>query len=416
MHIGGSDHGGGPTPYNTPYILAADRWRTGQGASRSPRPGAPGPRWQRIGPYIAPYIACWGASGASVTGAVRYNLWQSRRRTVKVGQGPASEDELSRTVSALGLTTSEGIDDMDLSRVVALANGKGGVGKTSLTANLAGEFAREGSRVLVVDLDISGNLKLDLGLAGHPADDAGQGIVQSIVDEAPLHIVRDVRPGVDWVPGGPKLNWLLPMAYGAGPGIPAGSVGEGWRAALSNAIEAGDYDMVLVDTPPGNRELQQMALTAARWILVPMKSDPASWDGLRVLGPLAAQARKDNPDLEWLGMVLFGHQSTATRIRQNVLDHLASDGEDAIPVLNTSIRASEKTAQECRLRGLLVRELVDRAAAADPSERFKALRARKHDPSVSIPESLPQSSTSMAGDYAELAAEVAARILESEKP
>ena len=64
---------------------------------------------------------------------------------------------------------------MDLSRVVSLANGKGGVGKTSLTANLAGEFAREGSRTLVVDLDVSGNLKLDLGLVGHEGDDPGRG-------------------------------------------------------------------------------------------------------------------------------------------------------------------------------------------------------------------------------------------------
>ena len=303
---------------------------------------------------------------------------------------------------------------MDLSRVVALANGKGGVGKTSLTANLAGEFAREGSRVLVIDLDISGNLKLDLGLVGHPEDDAGQGIVQSIVDEEPLHIVREVRPGVDWVPGGPRLNWLLPMAYGVGPGIPAGSLGEGWRAALARAIDDGDYDMVLIDTPPGNRELQQMALAAARWILVPMKSDPGSWDGLQVLGPLVAQARKENADLEWLGIALFGHQSTATRVRQTVMDNVASDGDNSIPLLNASIRASEKTAQQCRIQGLLVRELVDRAGT-DPSERFKALRARRQDPSINIPEALPQSSTSMAGDYAELAAEVAARILKAEE-
>ena len=253
---------------------------------------------------------------------------------------------------------------MDLSRVIALANGKGGVGKTSLTANLAGEFAREGSRVLVVDLDVSGNVKLDLGLVDHEGDDFGQGIVQGIVDETPLHIVKDVRPGIDWVPGGQRLNWLLAMSYGAGPGIP--------------------------------------------------KSDPASWEGLQVLGPLVAHARKDNPDLEWLGMVLFGHQSTATRIRQNVLDNLAADDHSSLPLLETSIRASEKTAQECRLRGLLVRELAARAAS-DPNERLRALRARRHDPSVRIPEVLPQSSTSMADDYAALAAEIAARILAAEE-
>lgn len=155
------------------------------------------------------------------------------------GETPTSESELSH-IRGCDRPIYVGRDrHMDLSRVVALANGKGGVGKTSLTANLAGEFAREGSRVLVIDLDISGNLKLDLGLVGHPEDDAGQGIVQSIVDEEPLHIVREVRPGVDWVPGGPRLNWLLPMAYGVGPGIPAGSLGRVgvplWRGRSTTA-------------------------------------------------------------------------------------------------------------------------------------------------------------------------------------
>lgn len=301
---------------------------------------------------------------------------------------------------------------MDLSRVVALANGKGGVGKTSLTANLAGEFAREeDSRVLVVDLDISGNLKLDLGLVGHDGDDAGRGIVDAIVEQAPLNIVKDVRPGVDWIPGGPRLNWLLAMSYGTGPDIPAGSVGEGWREALGQV--AGDYDMVLVDTPPGNRELQLMALTAARWILVPMKSDPASWEGLQVLGPLVKQARKDNEALEWLGMVLFGHQSNATRVRKNVLDNLGAEGA-SIKLLDTAIRSSEKTAQECRLRGLLVRELVEKGAS-DPAARFKALRERQSDPTVTIPEALPQASTSVADDYAALATEIAQEILRAEE-
>ncbi len=64
---------------------------------------------------------------------------------------------------------------MGLERVVAVINGKGGVGKTSLVANLAGEFAASGGmRVLVVDLDVSRNLVLDFGLVGHEEDDKGE--------------------------------------------------------------------------------------------------------------------------------------------------------------------------------------------------------------------------------------------------
>jgi len=300
---------------------------------------------------------------------------------------------------------------MDLSRVIAVANGKGGVGKTSLVANLAGEFARAGMKTLVVDLDVSGNLKVDLGTVDHPGDDAGRGIYEAIAGGAPLQVVRGVREGIDWIPGGPGLNWLLPLSFNIGPQLPAGSVEAGWREALGALVDAEGYDMVLLDTAPGNRQLQEMALAAAKWILVPLRTDSASWEGLRMLGPLVKTVRdKVNPDLEWLGMVLFGHQSTATRVRQNVLDNLDTT---TLPLMEASIRSSESTAQASRLKGLLVYELAARSST-DNTERLKALRARRTDPSVKIPETVSPTSTSLAEDYAALAQEMAQRILTAE--
>ena len=59
--------------------------------------------------------------------------------------------------------------------MIAVVNGKGGVLKTSLTANVGGQLARRGFAVLLVDLDVSGNLKLDLGMRDPDLDDHGRG-------------------------------------------------------------------------------------------------------------------------------------------------------------------------------------------------------------------------------------------------
>ncbi len=301
---------------------------------------------------------------------------------------------------------------MDLTRVVAVANGKGGVGKTSLVANLAGEFALAGAKVLVVDLDVSGNLKLDLGTVNHEQDDAGGSIYRAITEGSPLQVVKNVRQGIDWLPGGARLNWIIPMTYMAGVPLAQGSVDDSWRQSLSDLIEAEGYDMVLLDCPPGSRELQQMALATARWVVVPMKSDPASWEGLQMLGPLVKAARQQsNPDLAWLGMAIFGHQSTATRVLQTVKDNLGADSD--LLLFDSTIRSSESAAQACRMRGLLVRELAA-TASTDSRERLKALTARRTDPSVVIPETVSQTSTSLADDYASLANEIGTRILDLE--
>jgi len=102
-------------------------------------------------------------------------------------------------------------------RIVAIANGKGGVGKTSLTAGLAGLVAAAGYRVLTLDADPQGNLRRDLGYSSSD----GQNLAMAIQNGVPLAPLRDVRPNLDCIPGGqPFTTYPQPSSPGWHGGNP----------------------------------------------------------------------------------------------------------------------------------------------------------------------------------------------------
>jgi len=99
------------------------------------------------------------------------------------------------------------IDRAQLGRVVAIANGKGGVGKTSLATTLAGLAAKAGYRILLIDLDPQGNVGEDLGYTGAGTGDDGAGLVASLASKTPLVVtLPQTRSGVDVICGGERLD------------------------------------------------------------------------------------------------------------------------------------------------------------------------------------------------------------------
>jgi cellulose biosynthesis protein BcsQ len=298
--------------------------------------------------------------------------------------------------------------DDRLSRVVAVINGKGGVGKTSVTANVAGQLAQAGYKVLAVDIDLSGNLSLDLGYVGDAKDDGGQGMVDAVWRSNPMPLIADVRPSLDVVPGGRHLEMLAALESTPMSGdLPGGGVATAFAARLAEIAE--DYDVVLLDCAPGNPILQDMALHAARYVLIPTKTDAAGWEGLRMVGPRVRKARKTNPALTYLGVVLFAHQTNATRVRGATKARLAEVSE-TVPMFDSYIRHSETAAHDCRQRGQLAHELA-RDVSSSTKERLSALRTRRDGENVvELPAALSGSADSLAGDYAEVAREVLLRI------
>lgn len=296
-------------------------------------------------------------------------------------------------------------DRSALTRVVAIANGKGGVGKSSLTASVAGLASTAGYRVLVVDLDAQGDLADDLGLRGAGLSDEGQHLAAALITGTPLQpVVKDARKNLDIVTGGEHLGDVAGVVFARH---------QSGRDTVPDALArclapvAGDYDLVLIDTPPIDVGLQTLALVAARWLLIPTKADTSSIRGLSSIADRVVDARAANPDLDVLGVVLFDVPSNAKRIRQDAAHDIETALGGVAPLFDHVIRSSPATAREARARGLLVHELAEQVEGAEPFWR----RLRQGGGKT---ERLPGTAPALAADYIGLVDTVLTRIAEQE--
>lgn len=298
-------------------------------------------------------------------------------------------------------------DMSEMQRVVAVANGKGGTGKTTTAANLAGLAAAAGWETLLIDLDSQGNLGHDLGYGWNGEGDEGAHLVNALVSGDEIKpVLKAVRPNLDVIPGGSRLDDLDDMV--------AGRVrrGEDGTSALRDALRGltGDYDLVVIDTPPSRKNaLVYLALVGARWIVIPTRSDRSSIEGLRKLAEQVVSVRAQNPDLEVLGAVLFGVGSSATVVRRNAAKDVRDVLGEAAPLFESVIRHAEAAAGEARERGRLVHELAEVVNAAEPF--WAALKEGRR------PERQPGTAPALAEDFAILTQEVLTRMaaMEAEK-
>lgn len=283
-----------------------------------------------------------------------------------------------------------------LSRVVAMINDKGGVGKTTTTANLGGQIAAAEYRVLMVDLNRQANLADDLGYRGEPGvDDDGAGLVTSLMNGTVLTPVASVRPNLDVVPGGTKLSMLTAFVL-----TELQQRGRVVYASLAAALApiAEQYDLILIDTPPENVMLGDLALGAARWALMPTKSDHGGLVGMRLTAERFHAAREINPEIGLLGVILFGTLSSARAIHAEVRAEVAASFGGASPMFEATIRHSERVARDCRKLGRLAHELeVD--AASQPAW-WEALRSGERRARIS------GTTASVSADYRALAREL----------
>lgn len=292
---------------------------------------------------------------------------------------------------------------MGLDRVVVVAQGKGGVGKTSLTANVAGLAAQAGHRVLAVDLDQQGNLARDLG---YEVGD-GEALLHAVIRGLAAPVMKSVRPNLDVVPGGPAVSDLLGFAFARSARGANRDLADLLGASLAPLV--GDYDLVLIDTPPGERLLVEAALISASYVVIPTRADDASLDGLERVAERCVAARERNPGLRLLGVCLFGVGARAKRLTEDARQGIEEVLGGSAPVFDAQVRHLESAAVDARRRGLLVHEL-ELAAVKAQRGRLKALRARQR-PEVDL---LTRDATGLAADYSALALELMSRLSELE--
>ncbi|MFF5115026.1 ParA family protein [Streptosporangium sp. NPDC000509] len=290
-----------------------------------------------------------------------------------------------------------------LARTIAIANDKGGVGKTSVTANLGALFAAAGYRVLMVDMNRQANLSDDLGYRHHQIDDQGAGLLMSLMTGTVLQAVPvPDRPNLFVVPGGTRLGDLTGVMVGR-----IGQQGQQAMLALANVLApiAADFDIVLIDTPPENTLLVDLALACARRLLMPTKSDAGGLIGMQLLAERFAVAREINPELSLLGVVLFGTTRGASAIHRGVRSAVQQAfGTDGSPVLAATIGHSERIATVSRARGRVAHELE--SDAADQPAWWEALRAGTSTEDGPRALRIPSTASTVAEDYRKLAAEV----------
>ena len=295
------------------------------------------------------------------------------------------------------------VDRRLLSRVVVVANGKGGVGKTSTATTLAGLASAAGYEILLIDLDPQGNVGEDLGYSSLASNDHGASLVASLIAEGPLKItISHVRPHLDVVAGGERLDDLAGVLLARH--TRGNDVADVLARSLAVSLANDEYDLVIIDCPPGEPNLQLLALGAARWLIIPTRGDAASLKGMARIALRMVEARERNPSLELLGVVLFDLASAATRARRQITAEIDQALGGIAPLFSSSIRHSV-SAMDARRRGLLIHE---HAAEIDGGEPFwKALREGRRPSS-------PGSAPALAGDYAALVHEILTRISELE--
>lgn len=198
------------------------------------------------------------------------------------------------------------------SRILALANQKGGVGKTTTAINLGTALAAVKKKVLVIDLDPQGNASTGLGIQ---RKDRGLNSYHVLMGEAAITqaILETSIPGLHIVPSGVDLS---------GAEIELVDVGlREYRLKHALEIEAGDYDYVLIDCPPALGLLTINALVAAQAVLVPLQCEFFALEGVsHLVKTIERVKRAFNQSLEIQGVVL-----TMFDKRNNLSDAVASD-------------------------------------------------------------------------------------------
>ena len=218
-----------------------------------------------------------------------------------------------------------------MARIIAVANQKGGVGKTATTTNLGASLFRLGHRVLVVDMDPQGNLSSSL----HAEQENETTIADALLDrKVPLPIVNVYREGdaaLDLVPAS--------VALATAEAALMNKLGREFRLRDQISTVADNYEFIFIDTPPSLGLLTINSLVAAQLVLIPTEARYFSLQGLQMLQESIDEILYINPNLRILG-ILLSKFDRRLREEQTVAGYLRENWGEL--VFDTSVGTNSK--------------------------------------------------------------------------
>ncbi|MEW2444806.1 ParA family protein [Micromonospora marina] len=263
------------------------------------------------------------------------STYVSRETPTREEDDPPLAMEAMRAVQILNPSGEVTMPRPDRTRVMCVANQKGGVGKTTTTVNLAVALALHGNRVLVVDLDPQGNASTGLNVPHHTGV---PDVYDCLIDSVPLEEVAQAVEGI------PNL-WCVPATIDlAGAEIELVSV-VARESRLARAIAAypGHFDYVFIDCPPSLGLLTVNALVAAQEVLIPIQCEYYALEGLnQLINNINLVRQHLNPKLE-VSTILLTMYDRRTRladaVEQDVRNHFGDKVLQA--VIPRNVRVSE---------------------------------------------------------------------------
>lgn len=223
--------------------------------------------------------------------------------------------------------------DEGVTRVLAVANQKGGVAKTTTVASLGAAMSEQGRRVLLVDLDPQGCLTFSLG---HDPDKLPVSVHEVLLG--------DVEPGAALVETAEGMT-LLPANIDLAGSEAMLLMRAGREYALKRALAkvSDDFDVVILDCPPSLGVLTLNGLTAANEVIVPLQCETLAHRGVgQFLRTIADVQQITNPELALLGALPTLYDSRTTHSRDVLLD--VADRYD-LPVLAPPIPRTVRFAE-----------------------------------------------------------------------
>jgi chromosome partitioning protein len=248
-----------------------------------------------------------------------------------------------------------------LARIIAIANQKGGVGKTTTAINLAGSLAEQRHSVLCVDMDPQANLTVGLGLNPRTIE---RSMANVLVDpEVPISdiVVPTQTIGIDVAPSDIDLSAAENQLFNA--------IGreQALREALTGWAE-NQYDYVIIDCPPTLGLLTINALVAADSVIIPVQTQYYALKGFQALSNVIGQIRSKglNPGLRILGLLPTFYDGR-TLLGRDMLDELRELGDHH--VFNNMVKQTVRLGEA----PLVGRPVTTYATNSDAARAYRGL-------------------------------------------